>query len=306
MAHDVHQQIKELMVRQTVLEQVQAELDKINVTYTVETAPEGFRLNLSTGLQMVLANLTEKAMRVDRAEWPTLVAAYVEQAQSQPTPPEHLSADDLRARVHTRLISDTADEWDNTSTYARPFAPGVVQVLCVDYPQMVATLPDKTVDKLALPLVELWQYGQANTDAEPIDEQSELDDHVSLLAGDSFFVASKVANFPVLIRDIIGSAPCGVIFAIPNRSLVLYSVVSPTDGMVQLIAMCQTVGSLVNDSEFVHPGGVISTRVFYWAPEGTIEHIASPRAALVDGQPTTMVFPSDTFQHYVPLADRNQ
>jgi len=194
MANDIRQQIDELTARQTVLELVQAELDKINVTYTVEMAPEGFRLNLSTGLQMVLANLTEQAKRVDRAEWPTLVATYVARAQSQPTPPEHLSADELRTQVRTRLVPDTRDEWDGTSTYARPFAPGIVQVLCVDYPQMVTTVSDKTLDKLALPLNELWQYGQANTDAEPIDEQDKLDDHVSLLAGGSFFVASKVAS----------------------------------------------------------------------------------------------------------------
>ena len=304
MANDIHQVIAELSTRQTVLELVQAELDRIGVAYTVDMAPEGFRLSLNTGLQLLLANLTEQAKRTPQTGWPALAASYVAHAMSQPKPPERLSTDELRAQVRARIVPDMTEEWNESHTYARPFAAGLTRVLCVDYPEFVATLTDEMIDELALPLETLWRYGQANTDAEPIDDRDDLGDGVHLLAGDSYYMASKVANFPALIRDFVGPSPCGVVFAVPDRATVLYSVVTPDDGLQQIMAICQIVSSVLDSTEIEHPGGILSTRVFYWAPDGSVEHVASPSCALVDGQETTLVFPSETFQRYAPLGGR--
>jgi len=146
-----------------------AELAREGVQVSVERGPEGYRLLLPTGMVMFLANITRAAEDIDPGDWDEMVRRQVQGllASQSYTQPENLSAEQLRRQVRTRLISDEETEHEDTS-YARPFAPGIVQVLCVDYPQSVATLSAKTLPELPLSLYELYAVGQANTDAEPI------------------------------------------------------------------------------------------------------------------------------------------
>lgn len=201
---------------------------------------------------------------------------------------------ELRASIRTRLVLP-----DDDRTYARKFTDNLVVALAVDGATSVQMHTDKSLVKSSIDIDELYQLGQANTDAEPIDEVFDLDGDVHGITGDSFFIASKVANFPALL-DTIGPAPLGVAFAPLNRSLVLYTIIkgSGIEWMGQVMALAQQVDSLVKDDEFEHPGGLLSDTTFYWAPDGRVEYLAR-QSMLVDDEPTIAVLPGPAFAEFV-------
>jgi len=291
-----HEQVRqELEIRDTVLHLVETELDARGISYTSEMLPEGYLLDLDIDVQMFLGNLTESLKRVDPIEWPVMVARHVAQLDSRPKPSSQMSAVELREQIRTRLIAASPN--DASLSYARPFAPGIIQVLCLDHPTMVSVLSDDSLPELALPIDQLWQHGQVNTDNEAIDEQFDIDEFVHALAGDSFFIASKAANFTALVPTVIGPAPLGVAFALPYRHLLLYSVITKADAMVQLVGMSVAAQSICDDPEADHPGGIISCQTYYWAPDGTIEQVTSEGE--VHGEATTVITPGDAFSRFV-------
>ncbi|WP_261974850.1 metal ABC transporter permease, partial [Curtobacterium sp. B18] len=119
------------------------------------------------------------------------------QAYSEPAV-EDLSADELRQRIRLRILSEHSGVASDPTDldYARPFAPGLVLGLCVDYPTMVSTLSGPTLLRLPLGTDELFALGQLNTDDEPVDEHAEIAPGVFLVEGESLFVASKAVNLP--------------------------------------------------------------------------------------------------------------
>ncbi len=154
---------------------------------------DGVRLVGPDGFVWILANLVGTVRRFPRHEWPGLVAGHVAGLLEtrDAVPAEQLAEGELRARLRTRLIADVGLAVD--LSYGRRFAPGVVEMLCVDHPQTVATLGVNVLAKLSLSLDELFEQGRKNTDAEPIDERLQVDGDVWALAGDSLFIASRVA-----------------------------------------------------------------------------------------------------------------
>jgi hypothetical protein len=80
-------------------------------------------------------------------------------------------------------------------------------VLCLDTPTAVLTLSAESLPKLPLSVEELYRQGQTNTDAELFVEHFEVDEVDHGLEGDSFFIASKAANFEALVPSVIGPAP---------------------------------------------------------------------------------------------------
>ena len=291
----------ERSIEKAILDLALAELARRGENVTVERHEEGYRLALCSGNTMLLANLTRIAEDVDSKDWPELVAyqVNVQLDSERQTPPQKLTKKELSGRVLTRLVSDEKDEWSHYD-YARKFAPGIVQVLCVDYPQTVQTLDDKCILGMALSLDEMYQKGQINTDAELIDEKFEIDKFVSGLSGASLFIASKAGNFSALVPDVIGPAPLGVVFAIPNRSLLLYSVITQEDWLGQLTSLTQTIDTIGFDPDFNHPGGLISPYAYYWAPDGTVERIGG-RFFDVNGKTTISLTVTGKFSEYVKI-----
>jgi hypothetical protein len=80
-------------------------------------------------------------------------------------------------------------------------------VLCLDTPMAVLTLTAEPLPQLPLGVQELSRQGRTNTDTEPFIEHFEVDEVAHGLEGDSFFIASKAANFDTLVPSLIGSAP---------------------------------------------------------------------------------------------------
>ncbi|QXT63409.1 hypothetical protein [Tessaracoccus palaemonis] len=204
---------------------------------------------------------------------------------------------ELRSSIRTRLT--VADE---ARSYAREFASDLYVALAIDGATSVRMLTDASLAKSPIDIDELYRLGQANTDAEPVDEVFQLDDGVNGIAGDSFFIASKVSNFPALL-DIIGPAPLGAAFAPVNRSLVLYTVIadSETGWMGPVMSLAQQVSGLVNDEEFDHPGGLLTGTTFYWAPDGRVEYLAR-QSMLLEGEPTITILPGPAFSDFVMAA----
>jgi hypothetical protein len=161
-------------------------------------------------------------------------------------------------------------------------------------------LSARSLPKLPLSVGELYRQGQTNTDAEPFAEHFEVDEVVHGLEGESFFISSKASNFDALVPSVIGPAPSGVIFAIPNRHTLLYAIVDQDDWMTPVIGVTQAADSIGSSDDVDHPGGLLSPYSYYWAPDGTVERLGG-RFFAVDGEPAMTVRPGEAFSRYVNL-----
>lgn len=178
-----------------------------------------------------------------------------------------LSRDEIMSMIRTRLVS-AAEAADHT--YARRFTEDLSVVLCLDFPTHVEKLSDAGIATLQIPLEALFAQGQKNTNVEPIEETFD-EDGVHFLGGDSMFIASKAAEMSTLLSQIGVSAPDGLLFAVPNRSLLAYRVPTVGDGVADLMGMALMLSRLRPESGFDNPGGVLSSNIYYWATDGTIE-----------------------------------
>ena len=134
--------------------------------------------------------------------------------------------DELRQRVRTRIIpADLAA--DPHLSYARPFPGGLALALCLDFPNTVTTVTNEHLDKYPLSLDELYHWGQINTDNEAIDEHTVCGPFTGI-AGESLFIASKAAHIASLVSTLRIDAPHGLLFAIPDRSVLFYAPADPT------------------------------------------------------------------------------
>ncbi|MGW8431654.1 hypothetical protein ACWGJ9_11225 [Curtobacterium citreum] len=174
--------------------------------------------------------------------------------------PAHLTADDVRTRVRTQLLrTDHADRFAERHTfdYARPLSDGLMVGLCLDFPDDVVTITDEALNGLPLGEEELFAFGQLNTDKEPVDERREVMPGLYLVAGESFFVAAKAANFP----GVLGSVPYGVLFTVPQRHLLL---ALPVTGEQTLPMVQHLLGATVQVITGAQvPGGVLSPDVHF-------------------------------------------
>lgn len=219
--------------------------------------------------QVSMENLADRLIEHESSEWEAILHQWVNfvlatiAENNAPQP----SKDEVLGMIRTRIISTYDAEWRD---YGRVLAPGLLQVLCLDHPTHVVLLSDEQVEELDIPLEVLFTQGQINTDAEPIDEVL-TEDGVSLATSDSLFMASKIGNIPALLDQLGIEAPDGLLFAVPNRSLLLFRVPIPDDGVANIFAVAQALSVFLPESGFNNPGGLVSENVYYWSPNGTIE-----------------------------------
>ena len=232
------------------------------------------------------------------SDWPDVFAALADNVSASLTQahPEDLTADQLRAQIRTRLVATS--EVESTDLVWRPFASDLAQILCVDFPTTVVRLNIGV--KLPLDRATLFRLGQANTDAEPVDEVFVVDGDVWCLAGESHYVAARAANFASLAAEHIGPAPHGIAFSLPDRHSVLFSVLSPEESITWVMALTSVTETLCVEAAAERPGGVISPSVYYWAPDGRVERISGSRL-LMDGEPATLISPGPLFAEFLPI-----
>ncbi|MDR1187213.1 MAG: hypothetical protein LBK95_07140 [Bifidobacteriaceae bacterium] len=267
-----------------------AELGRNGVTGTVELRDHGYALTTPDAIHS-FANLTALAGAAQPDQWPTIVAAYVtaELALRDQPDAQDLGAAELRARIRTRLVQVESQPQVDTS-YERPFAQGIAQILCIDYPRSVAVVTGSMLPGLALPVEELFRQGQLNTDAEPVGDRFQISQYVWGLEGDSLFVASKAAHLQALVPQVIGPAPMGVAFALPDRGHLFYFVLQGDDWAHGVNDLVQFADSVAYDPEASHPGGLISPLTYYWAPDGGVDLLGG-RLSVGGDQPSVRVVP---------------
>ena len=220
-----------------------------------------------------LHNLILSCREEPQRKWRAIVADHQSRIliSRANQPAEELDAEMLRRQVRTRLLSDVEDDRLDLS-YARPFAPGLIVAICIDYPETVRTIDSSTISKLSLTPDEVFRAGQENTNAEPIDERTEIAPGVWALSGTSLFVASKVVDLDTLIQTSIGPAPDGIVFATPHRGMLMYVKPEGPEFAVAVQTLLIAADNMARNSNASLPGGLLSPAIYY-ANEGIVDVI---------------------------------
>ena len=175
--------------------------------------------------------------------------------------------DELRQRVRTRIIP--ADLAANPHlSYARPFPGGLALALCLDFPNTVTTVSNGHLEKYPLSLDELYHWGQINTDNEAIDEHTTCGPFTGI-AGESLFIASKAAHIASLVSTLHIDAPHGLLFAIPDRSVLYYAPADPTSPTHQFVSLVDYLRIDILQRLHTMPARILSKDLFYCSPNGT-------------------------------------
>ncbi|MDO5093498.1 MAG: hypothetical protein Q4D79_08775 [Propionibacteriaceae bacterium] len=264
-------------VEEALLELVVREFRALGYEPQVQGSGDGAAIHLTrvgdaAHIRFNLANTFDMARRCPPEAWPALAAdrvrAFLDMTFLQL--PRELTAEQLRAQIRTRLFPPSQAGFD----YARTIAEGLTLVLAVDYPSTVLAVADPLLEGIPLPLDELYTLGQANTDQEPIEQRIEVSEHTSVLTGGSLFLASRAANWATLVPDVVGPAPLGVVFGVPDRENIIYAVLTHEDWLDQVLEVAGLVHNFTTDPRHGHPGGVLSGDTYYASPEGLIHRLA--------------------------------
>lgn len=175
--------------------------------------------------------------------------------------------DELRQRVRTRIIPANLAANPHLS-YARPFPGGLALALCLDFPNTVTTVSNGHLDKYPLSLDELYHWGQINTDNEAIDEHTTCGPFTGI-AGQSLFIASKAAHIASLVSTLHIDAPHGLLFAIPDRSVLFYAPADPTSPTHQFVSLVDYLRIDILQRLHTMPARILSKDLFYCSPDGT-------------------------------------
>ena len=175
--------------------------------------------------------------------------------------------DELRQRVRTRIIPANLAANPHLS-YARPFPGGLALALCLDFPNTVTTVSNGHLEKYPLSLDELYHWGQINTDNEAIDEHTACGPFTGI-AGESLFIASKAAHIASLVSTLHIDAPHGLLFAIPDRSVLLYAPADPTSPTHQFVSLVDYLRIDILQRLHTMPARILSKDLFYCSPNGT-------------------------------------
>jgi hypothetical protein len=201
--------------------------------------------------------------------WRIVVASHVEKLMYGYVggdPFGGMTTDELRSRVYTRLWA-TAFLPDLDAPSA-PFAPGVVEVLCLDIPGGTALITSDRVERFG-GWEALHPVGRANLEARPFEEmelvQTPVGGHYWRLTGD-LYTASKALLLPRLLPELRDGVPqladvgMGWLVAVPNRNEICWH-------MVQDKAVLPTLGFLAEHSaqSYNDAPGQVSPHVFWWS-----------------------------------------
>ena len=203
-----------------------------------------------------LANVTLRCLGAPEREWRSILDRFVlTLLAASATPAVDLDRD--RAGLRARLLPVDAVA-GSSLTYARPFAPTLVEVLCLDLPESVVTLTDEVLADRD-DLDQLFAAGRAQLAHEPIDQREAIDDGVVVLAGGSLFIASLVLTADRIAAE-LGGAPHGFVFIIPDRGTILAHAMDGANSVAAIQRLAE-IGAGISAEQ--RPGGLLSRAVFY-------------------------------------------
>lgn len=277
-----------------------AELARRRIVPTIETGTTGEEIRLENGVGFTVESFAYRIRHAKPEEWEAMARSLIDinlQLMERPKLAD-LPKEEILARMRTRLISVLPSDRDRFD-YGREFAGNLIQIICEDMPDAVSLLTTDIVDTVPVSLDELFEAGQRNTDAEPLDSVAEYENGIFAIEGGSMYTAAKAGNMGELVKQTIGAAPAGVVFIIPNRSLMVFTAADPADPIDALVSITQVMDNIWHNPEFFHPGGFMSDLVYYWSPENTVEVVGGPVEK--DGEINLTIVPTDTYLKYCPL-----
>ena len=277
-----------------------AELARRRIVPTIEMGQNGEEIRLENGVGFTVESFAYRIQHAAPTEWEDMAKNLIDvnlQLMERPKLAER-PKDEILSRMRTRLIPGSADNRERFGYY-REFAGNLIQIVCEDMPDAVSLLTTSQITEIPIPIDELFQAGQANTDAEPLESLTEYENGIFAIEGGSVYTAAKAANMGLLIKQTIGQAPAGVVFIIPNRSLMVFTTADPADPIDALVSITQVMDNIWHNPEFFHPGGFISDLIYYWSPEDTVEVVGGPVEK--DGEINLTIVPTETYLKYCPL-----
>ncbi len=235
-------------------------------------------LRLSNGLEIGLRTLGSVCHQQPESRWREAVAHWLDDALgAYPEPPEPLTAAELRAGVHLRLVPlGLMDrDWSAHLRYATPIGAGFSEVLAHKDGDFVRWIND--TEAATVGVEELRALGRRRLLEIRPDECELVRGHgteVHVLRGESGFIASKL----LVLRHTIGvfgsprmTYPDGVLVAVPNRHTLAFA---PVD-----TAYVESIAGLfaIAGYDYAHGHAPLTPDVYWWQDD-KIHQIFDPAA----------------------------
>ncbi|WTX00261.1 DUF1444 domain-containing protein [Streptomycetaceae bacterium NBC_01309] len=199
--------------------------------------------------------------------WASLIRDHVDKlvrAMDAPSAVETLPTDELWARLYPRITSDDNLPDDPAFGYAPVPAPGLREVLALDLPESVQTLPGDALAQLG-DIAELRLRAMNNLRALPVEDHDVVkqDDGATfrVVAGDSFFTASRVLVLDELAERVGGEGigPDGALVAMPFRHMLAFHPIVGMDVIPSLNALAAFAAYRHEEAP-----GPVSPYVYWW------------------------------------------
>lgn len=244
----------------------------------IEAVPgaDGTTLVCADGETYGLDNLVIGCAKIPAEQWSATVIQHftaMVRARSHPKV-DQMDWPELECRLRSRVLSrQQIDHGGSVLRYAWPVAPGLGEVLCVDFPDTVAYVSGADVARHGVH--RLWQVARSNTAAEPIDvvhDRTVDGGQYQVLAGESVFVGSRIADLQALVPRYLPEPSRGVVVGAPARNFLLVHQVDTASALLAAIdTMAAECGKL-----YANNPGPMSPDLYFW------KHQRLQRIARVD------------------------
>ncbi|XVQ07824.1 hypothetical protein ACQP1W_35325 [Spirillospora sp. CA-255316] len=216
-------------------------------------------------LHVSMRNLRQLARLVPRHDWPALVSDHVTTIVTAIEEPLDLSDFDLAQHLlRTRIYPAEAD---NGVLAARPFAPGLIEVVVVDTPTTVRTVTTDEMEGWPVSGDALFMLGRANVRADgplQLEEQDLGGVRVAALHGWTFYAVTHLA----WLEEYLPIGPYGALVIAPNRSLIVAHPIQPAEGGPRAryraaVAAARELQSQAHTAYEEGPGS-LSPHLYWW------------------------------------------
>ena len=223
---------------------------------------DGGWLHLQSGRSLPLLQLAQVCHLADPVHWRNLIDTHLATMTAHLVTESHdvvepLSMFDLRIRL---VPDDPRDHTMFGELGARPFAEGVTQILAVDVPGAVRSVPAREIDDLGWDLDEAWASAWAQTTTlEAPDELNVIDvggADVVHVYGERTFTSSLVG----VIDDIVGPVDePGAIVSMPLGHSLLVHPIEGREASIAAHAMIPLTRQL-----FRNGPSSVSPHLYHW------------------------------------------
>jgi len=217
------------------------------------------------GTTFGLWNIAAFCRGADPSEWAGLIDEHVQRVTTPPVGLGELAPEEAEAALYLRLVEAGSVADAGRLAYARPVAPGLLEVLAVDLPDSVEPLPREALPALGT-LHDLLERGRENLRAllsgEDVTAQTITGPAgpLTLVTSPSYFTASLALVLPDTVERFTGEVDRGdgVLVAVPDRHELLYLVIDDVraaDALEEMFGMSRWA--------FEQASGPLSPNVFW-------------------------------------------